>query len=416
MEYKQPTIEQRISATLATTRKAKDVDKAESSRMTFPAPLVLSGDDLANDPKHPRQSLRQWLRLEDRNEVTTEKNVIYVVPPPGEVKFMEGWNQPKIDGPVINKPRFDEVVGYITAFYHGIKVKTLSRTHENLCFTEWADERPRKRTKTKTSTPRYIGLNTSKECIGIRSRPSVDGIYPAQLNLDDLLDAAISILPEDAYALLLLVDHDLYEDDEDLFVCGRAYGGSRVAVVSTARYHPGLDNTQDVERDHAWPASHCELYIENHSKNAEGSSTKKKTKEIPITQSPLAVDSPLNAALKAHVSIPSLTSKSAPSGLTGLWLGRVCRTASHELGHCFGMEHCVYYACSMQGSSSLSEDDRQPPYLCPVDLSKMLHASGASAEERYRVVLRFCERHEGSVHLFSAYAAWIRQHLVTNYL
>lgn len=109
--------------------------------------------------------------------------------------------------------------------------------------------------------PNLIGLNTSTELIGIRWRPSPDGIFPGQLNLDDLLDTAISMLPADAYALLMLDEHDLYEDEDDDFCCGRAYGGSRVAVVSMARYNPHLDERQNVEREHAWPASHCEAYM-----------------------------------------------------------------------------------------------------------------------------------------------------------
>ena len=68
----------------------------------------------------------------------------------------------------------------------------------------------------------------------------------------DLLDAPISILPDGAYALLFLVHQDLFESPEDEFVCSRAYGASRVAVVSMARNNPSLDYQQE-ERDHAWP-------------------------------------------------------------------------------------------------------------------------------------------------------------------
>jgi archaemetzincin len=33
------------------------------------------------------------------------------------------------------------------------------------------------------------------------------------------------------------------------------------------------------------------------------------------------------------------------------------------LGHCFGIAHCVYYACSMQGTASIIENSKQPLYL-----------------------------------------------------
>ncbi len=74
------------------------------------------------------------------------------------------------------------------------------------------------------------------------------------------------------------------------------------------------------------------------------------------------------------------------------------------------MDHCVYYACSMQGSASIVEDARQPPYLCPVDLAKVLRATEADSTERYEALLVFSEQHQ-DVHLFAGYAAWIRARL-----
>ena len=60
----------------------------------------------------------------------------------------------------------------------------------------------------------------------------------------------------------------------------------------------------------------------------------------------------------------------------------------------------------MQSTSSLSEDVRQPPYLCPVDLAKVLRATGADETERHRRLLSFCNGH---VHapMFAAFGAWL---------
>jgi len=66
----------------------------------------------------------------------------------------------------------------------------------------------------------------------------------------------------------------------------------------------------------------------------------------------------------------------------------------------------MYYACVMQGTASISEDARQPPYLCPVDLAKISRATGADEVQRYQQLLAFCDRHEGD--MFSALGAWIR--------
>ena len=179
---------------------------------------------------------------------------------------------------------------------------------------------------------------------------------------------------------------------------GRAYGGSRVAVVSMARYNPGLDDRQNVEREHAWPASHCEAYM----RECCGAPTK--TKEAKPSVSALH-QTPLQAAVSTHAALPT---PQTPAQLSSLWLSRVCQTASHELGHCFGMDHCVYYACVMQGTASLAEDVRQPPYLCPVDLAKMKRATGAAEKDRYEALLLFCVRQEdGGAGWFKAFQAWI---------
>ena len=87
--------------------------------------------------------------------------------------------------------------------------------------------RHRASTAAKKSSP-TLWLNTPKasSCIGLLSRATPKGNFTHQLNLNDLLDAAIDILPDDAYALLMMVEHDMFEDEDDDFVCGRAYGGS----------------------------------------------------------------------------------------------------------------------------------------------------------------------------------------------
>jgi archaemetzincin len=64
----------------------------------------------------------------------------------------------------------------------------------------------------------------------------------------------------------------------------------------------------------------------------------------------------------------------------------------------------------MQGSASIAEGDRQPPYLCPVDLAKILQATGADETERDTALLKFCESHK-SISMFAAYAAWIKNRL-----
>jgi archaemetzincin len=65
----------------------------------------------------------------------------------------------------------------------------------------------------------------------------------------------------------------------------------------------------------------------------------------------------------------------------------------------------------MQGSASPAEDVRQPPYLCPVDLAKVLRATGADMDKRYTALLGFCEEH-GEDAMFAAFATWIRTRML----
>lgn len=435
--YHRPSAERR-----ATAAGLKSTQVATLSAATFPAPLVLPGDDLALDPKWPPQSLRSWLRLEERNPVTSERNVIYVAPPPNleaEVNFMKSWSQPKISHGVgeaasIAPPRAQDVQDYITAFYHPLPVKLLNTP---LAFCNWDTSRP---LFAKRSAPKYVGLKTNSELVGIRTRRCKDKVFPRQVNADDLLDAAMSILPQDAYALLMLTEQDLYDDDDDSFSCGKAYGGSRVSVASMARYNPSLDTRMGVDREHSWPASHCGEYIKDccARETRECLPIKKKAK-LSSFDSP----SPLSTAVAALVLSPHHHQRSASS--SSLYLARICRTASHELGHCFGFEHCTYYACIMQGCANLAEDARQPPYLCPVDLAKLkqavFFAAGAGdlkkeekkkkkkekekdeqherewIEERYRALERVCGRmregdgEEGTGGFWDAFSIWIQGRL-----
>ena len=70
-------------------------------------------------------------------------------------------------------------------------------------------------------------------------------------------------------------------------------------------------------------------------------------------------------------------------------LSRTLKVMAHEIGHMFGMEHCIYYECVMNGSNHLAETDRRPMNLCPVCLRKLHHAVGFSPRERYRDLGRF---------------------------
>ena len=432
-KYRQPTEEQRLEAlkVLQPPQKKRKTEHANPSTLAghttqaadvtlppetiFPAPVTVPGDELALNPRYPPQPVQEWLDAPYRNHVTAGRNVIYVAAPPRIPKglsYVNKWTIPApgskgrnvavLDGneSPTPTPSIDDVIEYLQAFYHGLEVKLLKDPALEWMAWESSDNtRKSKRSRKEPKNPDCIGLLAGNEIIRVQSRPSPDGVFSGQLNQNHLLEVAIDILPKDGYALLMLVHHDLYEDEEDDFCCGRAYGGSRVAIVSTARYRPELDMRQNIAVEHVWPASHCKTYIGRFFSN--------KTPYIAVRDRNGLQQDPslaIEAAVAAHRELPT---PSSPSELSALWLGRICKTASHEIGHCFCLDHCVYWACCMQGTSHITEDHRQPPYLCPVDLAKVLRATAADEVERYEALLKFCDKWRED-RMFAAYGAWIR--------
>ena len=67
-----------------------------------------------------------------------------------------------------------------------------------------------------------------------------------------------------------------------------------------------------------------------------------------------------------------------------LVLRRSCKVLAHETCHIFGLHHCIYYRCLMNGSNHLGESDARPLHLCPVDLRKLHFSTGFDVAERYR--------------------------------
>jgi Peptidase family M54 len=64
-------------------------------------------------------------------------------------------------------------------------------------------------------------------------------------------------------------------------------------------------------------------------------------------------------------------------------LRRSCKVLAHETAHLFGLAHCIYFNCLMNGSNRLAESDRRPLHLCPVCLCKLDWSIGFDVVERY---------------------------------
>jgi archaemetzincin len=76
-----------------------------------------------------------------------------------------------------------------------------------------------------------------------------------------------------------------------------------------------------------------------------------------------------------------------------LCLRRTLKTATHETGHMFSMRHCIAFECNMCGSNNREESDRQPLWLCPQCLAKLVWATGADPMDRFQRLEAFCAEH-----------------------
>lgn len=103
---------------------------------------------------------------------------------------------------------------------------------------------------------------------------------------------------------------------------------------------------------------------------------------------------------------PAFTGGDAGPDTEALVLRRAAKVLTHEMGHMFGIRHCIHYECLMNGANHLAEADRTPMHLCPVCLRKLAHACRFDAAERYGKLERFYDDHG-----FTREAGWTRRRL-----
>jgi archaemetzincin len=73
-------------------------------------------------------------------------------------------------------------------------------------------------------------------------------------------------------------------------------------------------------------------------------------------------------------------------------LRRSCKVLVHETAHMFGLQHCIYFRCVLNGSNHLKESDSRPVHLCPVCLRKLQYSVGFDVVTRYRNLLSFYQK------------------------
>jgi archaemetzincin len=87
---------------------------------------------------------------------------------------------------------------------------------------------------------------------------------------------------------------------------------------------------------------------------------------------------------------PRFYGEGRPAEWEQILLRRSCKVLAHEMTHMFGVQHCIFFHCLMNGSNHLAESDARPLHLCPVDLRKLQDSTGFDVLERYRRLRGVC--------------------------
>ncbi len=72
-----------------------------------------------------------------------------------------------------------------------------------------------------------------------------------------------------------------------------------------------------------------------------------------------------------------------------IFLKRLMSISTHEIGHMFGIQHCTKALCTMNGSNSLRETDKQPNRFCSECQKKLTFNFKYNNKERLQKMLKF---------------------------
>jgi archaemetzincin len=161
------------------------------------------------------------------------------------------------------------------------------------------------------------------------------------------------VILDDAFSVVGVTMCDLYSCNADLFVAGMAAGGSKVAVLSFARYHPMLKMSPEKWEDYG--------YIKKMSNYSYFEDNKRRPATSP--------DAPHQEDMD-------------PSTIAELFR-RAGKLLIHEMCHVYGIDHCVHHHCLMNGTAHLVEDFASPCQICRVCLRKLQFRLGFDVRRRY---------------------------------
>jgi len=294
-----------------------------------------------------------------------------------------------------NAPPLSKLVDYTQAFFdrrvHVLSSAQLhlSQTSSEISFTSNNKKDGRRRKKQKVGGLESVGAFASSTTKGKfkLSFPRIDeGLDPpipiagradyhsgrCQLQVTSLLNelsafrhnrlASAADSSRKDFCIMGLTMEDLYDGPKDLFCAGMAFGGDKVAVFSFARYHPFLKMSPLHWHQYGY-ADSCDgySYYENDEEEPVG-----------LTQEVRNVSDGRVQSRKNEYEVE--------------FLRRSSKLLTHELGHLYGLDHCVHNRCLMMGTGHLVEDFNAPSHLCGICLRKMQWRLGFNIKGRYKML------------------------------
>ncbi len=91
--------------------------------------------------------------------------------------------------------------------------------------------------------------------------------------------------------------------------------------------------------------------------------------------------------------LEQLRNKSLTEEHRVIMLRRCVKILLHAIGHLFGLKHCIYYICLMNGANHEKEMDQQALYLCPVCLRKLYSTLQFDVRRIYETFVNLCGKY-----------------------
>lgn len=286
---------------------------------------------------------------ESFNKIPVQQSTIYLFPI-NDSKSSDQWPA--------HGPPLDKLAKWINLYYNRtVKVLPTAYLYQN---------------KASKSIKSKITFEIGSKVYHIAGRTHEDRFQSNVLSILDILLPMVNCkeLPfaepfhhiPDCIAIVAVTMTDLYSAEKDLFIAGMA-SSCKASIQSFFRYNSYLKTDITDWYDYGYVTS----LPKQRKFDPHLPESLHKRKKLKLQDCPTSIDS---AADKEFLR---------KSGMLLL----------HEIGHIFGLEHCIYYKCLMNGSGNLEEDYSSTSSLCGICLRKMQYRLGFNVVERYEKLHQF---------------------------